>query len=143
MGTMSTRKLLVKKLDKADETRKFVDKGHIDILDFAGLAVMRGTFEPGWQWSKHVKPIAKTDTCEVDHVGLVVSGRMKIHMDDGTEQEIGPGDAFRIPPGHDAWVLGDEACVLMDFNNNPNYAKPSVPAGSTASNVSRPQATKK
>ena len=89
----------------------------------ASGTALKGTFEPGWRWSEHVKPIAETDSCQAAHLGYVLSGRMHIVMDDGTEGEVGPGDAFSIPPGHDAWTVGDEACVLVDFGQVGDYAK--------------------
>jgi hypothetical protein len=93
-------------------------------LIFAPHTVGRGVFEPGWRWSQHVKPIAGTDSCQTAHLGYVVSGRMHIVMDDGGESECGPGDAVHIAPGHDAWIVGDEACVFIDFGQIQNYAKP-------------------
>jgi mannose-6-phosphate isomerase-like protein (cupin superfamily) len=84
---------------------------------------MRGTYEPGWKWSENVKPIAKTDSCEATHLGYIVSGRMKVMMDDGSEAECGPGDVAAISPGHDAEVIGDEACVMVDFGEVSDYAK--------------------
>jgi len=108
---------------QADETRPFVDKGHVEIVKLAGGTVGRGTFEPGWRWSEHVKPIAGTDSCQAPHMGSCVSGRMVVRMDDGTEKEIGPGDVFVIPPGHDAWVVGNEPCVQVDFTGMEIYAK--------------------
>jgi uncharacterized cupin superfamily protein len=115
----------VKNFDSPDETRPFEGNGKAEVLDLAGHAVARGTFEPGWKWSDNVKPIAGTDSCEVSHLGYVLSGKMKIFMDDGSESEIGPGSAFAIPPGHDAEVVGDEACVMVDFGEISQYAKPS------------------
>ena len=82
-----------------------------DIVNLGEVTVGRAVFEPGWRWSENVKPIVGTDSCQVPHVGYVVSGRMVVRMDDGTEHEFGPGDAGTIPPGHDAWIEGDEACV--------------------------------
>jgi quercetin dioxygenase-like cupin family protein len=82
-----------------------------------------GTFEPGWRWSEHVKPIAKTDSCQATHLMYCISGRMHVRMDDGTEQEIGPGDLAAIPSGHDAWIVGDEPCVAVDWGGSANYAK--------------------
>ena len=113
----------VKSFDSPDETRPFEGKGHADVVDLGGHAVARGVFEPGWKWSENLKPIAKTDSCEVSHLGYCVSGRMKIYMDDGSEQEIGPGQAAAIPPGHDAEVVGDEDCVWVDFGEISEYAK--------------------
>ncbi len=89
----------VKSFDAPDETRPFEGKGKADVLVLAGHPVARGVFEPGWKWSNNLKPIAQTDSCEVSHLGYCVSGRMKIYMDDGTEAEVGPGEAAAIPPG--------------------------------------------
>jgi len=106
-----------------DETRPFVDKGKAEMIDLDGTMVGCGTFEPGWRWSEHVKPIAGTDSCQISHIGYIVSGRMKIHMDNQEEFEVGPGDIARIPPGHDAWTLGDEPCKMVDFGEIDTYAK--------------------
>jgi len=84
----------------------------------------RGVFEPGWRWSQHVKPIAGTPSCQAAHTGYVLEGRMAVKMDDGTQVEYGPGDAFHMPPGHDAWIVGDKRCVLIDFTGVAKYAKP-------------------
>jgi mannose-6-phosphate isomerase-like protein (cupin superfamily) len=105
-----------KNIDKADETRTF-DKGRVDLVELGGLTVGRTTFEPGWKWSECVKPVAGTDSCQVHHNGYVVSGSLQIVMDDGTEVRIGPGDVFVCPPGHDAWTLGDEPYVGLDFSS--------------------------
>jgi uncharacterized cupin superfamily protein len=87
--------------------------------------VLEGTFEPGWKWSENVKPIAETDSCEVEHFGYVVSGSMTVHMDDGTEMEVSAGEVIAIPPGHDAEVTGSEPCVMVDFGEAADYAKAS------------------
>jgi quercetin dioxygenase-like cupin family protein len=100
-----------KSLDSPDETREFVDKGKADIVHLGNVSVGKFVLEPGWRWSEHVKPIAGTESCQVHHIGYVLSGRMKVVMDDGTEAEAGAGDAAVIPPGHDAWIVGDEPCV--------------------------------
>jgi Cupin domain len=113
----------VKNFDSPDETRPFEGNGRADVLNMGGKNIGRGVFEPGWRWSENIKPIAKTDSCEVSHLGYCISGRMKIYMDDGSEAEIGPGDAFAIPPGHDAEVVEDEPCVLLDFGEFGDYAK--------------------
>lgn len=113
----------VKTFDKPDETRPFEGKGRADIVTVAGREVAQGHFEPGWRWSTNVKPIAGTDSCGISHLGYCTSGRMRIHMDDGTEQDIGPGMVVAIPPGHDAEVIGDEDCVLLDFGEVAGYAK--------------------
>ena len=115
----------VRNHDKSDETRPFTGKGFVDVVRLAGGTVGRGTFEPGWHWAEHVKPIAGTESCQAAHLAYCVSGRMVVRMDDGTETEIGPGDVVSIPPGHDAWVVGNETCVQVDFSGMENYAKPS------------------
>jgi quercetin dioxygenase-like cupin family protein len=116
--------LEAKSLDTPDETRPFADKGNAAVVNVGGHTILRGTFEPGWKWSEHVKPIAGTASCMASHTGYVLSGRLHVRMDDGTEGEVGPGDAFFCQPGHDAWVVGNEACVLLDFSA-PEYARPS------------------
>ncbi|MGZ6707594.1 MAG: cupin domain-containing protein [Solirubrobacteraceae bacterium] len=83
-----------------------------------------GTFESGWRWSECVKPLAGTDSCQVTHAGYVLSGRMHIEMEDGTVDDCGPGDFVFIAPGHDAWTVGDEACVMLDFGGLQGYAQP-------------------
>jgi Cupin domain len=114
----------VKSFDSPDETRPFEGKGKLDVVEVAGRTVGRSVFEPGWRWSVNVKPIAGTDSCQVTHFGYVVSGRMKVTMDDGADVEIGPGDLASIPAGHDAEVVGDEACVMVDVGDEEGeYAK--------------------
>ena len=115
--------LEVRHTGSPDETRMFAAHGHADVVDLGGHAVLLGTFEPGWRWSEDVKPIAKTDSCQAPHMMYCLSGRMGIRMEDGTEAEIGPGDVATIAPGHDAWVVGDEACVAVDFGGYAQYAK--------------------
>lgn len=111
-------------LDQPEETRPFKDgTGQLELVNLAGGAVGRATFLPGWKWSEHVKPIAKTDSCQGAHLGYYVSGRMKVVMDDGQEMEFGPGDFAMIPPGHDAWIVGDEPCVVIDWQGFADYAK--------------------
>lgn len=114
----------VKSLDRPDERRPFAAKGEAAAVNLGGTTVLRATFEPGWRWSEHVKPLAKTDSCQAAHAAYVLSGRMGIRMDDGTEGEVGPGDAFIAAPGHDAWVIGNENCVAVDFGASAGqYAK--------------------
>ena len=115
--------LEIKNVNSPDETRPFADKGGAGILKVADQPVLYGTFEPGWRWSEHVKPIAKTDICEATHLLYCVSGRMQIEMADGTAGEMGPGDVASIAPGHDAWVVGDEPCVAVDFGGYAQYAQ--------------------
>ncbi|MEV6576917.1 cupin domain-containing protein [Streptomyces sp. NPDC051582] len=114
-----------KNFDQADETRPFADgKGRLDVIQTDRGGVGRAVFEPGWRWSEHIKPLAGTDSCEAAHTGYVVSGRMKVVMDDGASEEFGPGDLMQIEPGHDAWVVGDEQCVAVDWTGFGQYAKP-------------------
>jgi hypothetical protein len=95
----------------------------LDVVNIGGGTVGRGTFEPGWRWSKDVKPIAKTDLCEAPHFMYQLSGRMHVAMSDGSEFESGPGDVSVIPPGHDAWVVGNENVVVIDWGGASEYAK--------------------
>jgi hypothetical protein len=121
MATLTT--CVVKHLAQPDETRRFAGHGKVDVVDLAGHVVGKGEFEPGWRWSNDVKPIAGTESCQASHLGCCMSGRMRVHMDDGSHADIGPGDAFAIPPGHDAEVIGEEACVMLDFGEIADYAK--------------------
>ncbi|GGT59917.1 cupin domain-containing protein [Streptomyces purpureus] len=118
--------LIKRSLNTPDETRPFeAGMGQLELVDMEGASVGRATFQPGWRWSEHVKPIAGTDSCEASHVGYVVSGRIRVRMNDGAEEEFGPGDSMVCPPGHDAWVVGDEPCVALDWQGFVDYAKPS------------------
>jgi quercetin dioxygenase-like cupin family protein len=117
-------KLTRKSLDAPDETRPFEGgTGQLELVNSEEGTVGRATFLPGWKWSEHVKPIAKTDSCEAAHTGYFVSGRMKVVTDDGEEMEYGPGDFAVMAPGHDAWVIGDEPCVVIDWQGFADYAK--------------------
>src|SRR2546423_12916776 len=93
-----------KSLDSPDETTPF-GKGKLDVVHIGGVTIGRSQHEPGWRWSQHVKPMAKTDRCEVQHVGYLVQGQLKVVGRDGSEGEINAGDGFVIPPGHDAWTV--------------------------------------
>lgn len=112
-----------KSFESPDEVREFKAHGKVELVDLASGPVGRGTFEPGWKWSQDVKPLAGTDSCQVAHVGYVVSGRMTVRMDDGSEHEYVAGEAFNMPPGHDAWTVGDEPCVMVDFGGLKGYAQ--------------------
>jgi quercetin dioxygenase-like cupin family protein len=113
-----------KSFDSPDETRLFHGgTGQLEVINAEGGAVGRATFMPGWKWSEHVKPIAKTDSCQAAHTGYFISGRMKVVMEDGEEMEYGPGDFHVIAPGHDAWIVGDEPCVIIDWHGFGDYAK--------------------
>ena len=114
--------LASKNFGTPDDVRAF-PKGRVEVITLGGTTVGRATFEPGWRWSECVKPIAGTDSCEVAHLGYVISGHMHVVMDDGTEGDAAPGDLFDISPGHDAWIVGDGPCVIIDFQGASNYAK--------------------
>ena len=120
--------LIIKKFSNPDERRPFVARGHADILEFEGGTIGMAVFEPGWKWSKDVQPLVGTQSCQVPHFCYYVSGRMAVVMDDGTRGELGPGDVAFISPGHDAWVIGDEPCVMLDFAGMHTYAQPQEPA---------------
>ena len=112
-----------KNLDSSpDETRTF-EKGKVELVNLDNVTIGRAVLEPGWSWEKCVKPIAKTNRCQAPHTQYVVSGRMKVVMDDGTEDEFGPGDAMVMPPGHNAWVIGNEPVIAIDFTGLKDYAK--------------------
>jgi len=116
-------KMVKKRFDTPDETRP-IAKGKVEVVKLEDHQVMRTTFEPGWRWSESVKPIVKTDSCQVHHILYIISGRMAVRMNDGSAAEFGPGDVGVIPPGHDAWTVGDEPCVSLDFGGAAVYAKP-------------------
>ena len=122
-----------KRFDHPDERRNFRGHGFLDVLTFEdGTTVGRGVFEPGWRWSNDVKPIAETDSCEASHTGYCLQGAMTIRMDDGEELHIQAGDTFRIPPGHDAWVEGNEPCVMLDVSGFGEYAMEAKPGKKAA-----------
>jgi hypothetical protein len=108
--------------DKADEVREFPN-GRAEILRVGGSDIGRLVFEPGWRWSKDVKPIAGTDSCDAPHFQYHVAGRLAVLMDDGTEFVAEPGDVTSLPSGHDAWVVGDEPVVVVDWFGASNYAR--------------------
>lgn len=105
-----------------DETRTFA-KGKVELLNIGGGSVGRLVLEPGWRWSQDVKPVAGTEWCEAPHFQYQVSGRLHVVMEDGTEFDLTAGDVSTLPSGHDAWVVGDEPVVLVDWYGASNYAK--------------------
>jgi len=107
-----------------DEVRKF-DKGKVELVKIGGATVGRAIFEPGWRWSTSVKPIVNTKSCEAPHFQYHVSGTLKVVMDDGAEKELRAGDVSLLPSGHDAWVVGNEPVVVVDFQGMVDYAKAS------------------
>ena len=120
--TKLLERVTVKNMEKPDEVRGF-EKGRLELVTIEGRTVGRAVFQPGWKWSAHVKPIAKTKSCEAPHFQYQVSGRMQVVMDDGTEFVSKAGDVMNIPPGHDAWVLGAAPVVVVDFQGFVDYAK--------------------
>ncbi len=102
--------------ESPDESRK-PDKTRVDVVRMGGNTAARVTLQPGWRWSECIKPVVGTESCQVRHVGVVHSGRMHVSHEDGTEGEIGPGEAYVIEPGHDAWVVGDEPMVGFEFES--------------------------
>jgi len=105
-----------------DETRT-PDKTKIELLTIAGGQIGRYTFQPGWRWSECIKPVVHTDSCQVDHIGYLISGTLHLKHDDGTEQDIRPGMVYRIAPGHDAWNAGSEAVVAVEFQGAAHYGQ--------------------
>jgi len=118
-----TERSEVKDFGHADEVREF-PHGRLELIHIGGVVVGRATLEPGWRWSESVQPIAKTDNCEAAHFQYHVSGTIRVRMDDGTEFDCRPGDVSLVPPGHDAWVVGDEPVVMVDFQGMSTYAEP-------------------
>lgn len=116
-------KMQSKNLAKPDELRTF-DKGKVELITLGGVNFGRAILQPGWKWSTCVKPIAKTKSCEAPHLQYHISGRLVVVMDDGSQMEFGPGDVSLIPPGHDAWVAGNEPVVLIDISGMGEFAKP-------------------
>jgi quercetin dioxygenase-like cupin family protein len=114
-------RLEVKRFDDPDETRSF-DNGAFEVVRVGDTTIGRATYEPGWRWSQHVGPVAGTASCQVEHVGMVVSGRAMIAMDDGEQRVVEAGDVFHVPPGHDSWVVGDEPYVSFHFLGAEGYA---------------------
>jgi hypothetical protein len=120
-----------KTVSKPDERRMFA-KGQVDLVALGGVTFGRATLQPGWKWSTCVKPLVNTKSCQAPHLQYHVSGRFHVVMDDGSKQEFGPGDVALIPPGHDAWVVGNVPVVVIDISGMVDYAKPaSNPAGPT------------
>ena len=108
-------------LDSPTETRSF-EKGRFEVYAVGPVTVGRASYEPGWRWSEHVKPVAGTELCQAPHQQYQISGRIHVVMADGTELESGPGDVTTLPPGHDAWVVGDEPAVVVDWHGASVWA---------------------
>jgi len=115
--------VILKRFEHPDETRLF-EKGRFDIVRIGNMTIGRASYEPGWKWSEHVGPIAGTSLCEIEHVGIVISGRAMAAMRDGSKVEMTPGSLFYIPPvAHDSWVVGDEHYVSLHFLGADHYTK--------------------
>ncbi len=108
--------------ESPDETRT-PEKTTVELVNLAGGQIGRYTFQPGWRWSECIKPVVKTDSCQVEHVGYAVSGGLHVEHEDGSSGEVGTGDVYRIAPGHDAWVVGDEPAVFVEFQGAGHYAE--------------------
>ena len=121
-STPTVHKLEAKSHDHPDEVRS-PDKTRVDIVRLEGFTIGRFTFQPGWRWSQCIKPVVKTDSCQVSHVGYAVSGRITVKTNDGAQTTIGPGMSYTIPPGHDAWVEGNEPFVGLEIMSAEQYAK--------------------
>ena len=116
---------------KPNEVREF-PKGKVELITINGVTFGRATFNPGWKWSTHLKPIAGTESCQAPHLGVQLSGTMHIKMDDGTEMDLPPGSVVNIPPGHDGWVVGNDPVVFIDITGMENYAKQSKSSSKAA-----------
>jgi quercetin dioxygenase-like cupin family protein len=114
--------MVIRRFEAADEARRFT-KGRFEVVRVGGVTLGRAVYKPGWKWSEHVGAATGQASCQVEHVGFVVSGRACVRMDDGEEIEMRPGDIFSIPPGHDSWVVGDEPYVSLHLIGADDYAR--------------------
>ena len=117
-----TGKAELKSFGKPDEVRDF-PKGKLELIKIGNATIGRATFQPGWKWSESVQPLIKTKTCEAPHFQYHVSGELMVKMDDGTVLQCKPGDVSLLPLGHDAWVVGTEPVIVVDFQGMIDYAK--------------------
>jgi hypothetical protein len=108
---------IAKKSFESPDERREPNKTEVDVVDLGPVKAARMTLQPGWRWSECIKPVVGTESCQVHHVGTVAAGQLHVRHDDGTELEVGPGDAYIIEPGHDAWVLGSEPFVCYEFDS--------------------------
>ena len=111
--------LMVKNLESPDERRN-PPRGTIEVVNLPGATITRAKFQPGWKWSTDIAPLVGTRSCQAAHTGVILSGRFHVRMDDGREYDFGPGDAHVVSPGHDAWVVGDEPVLALDFASTGN-----------------------
>ena len=119
---MPEKGLVKKSVSSPDETRTF-KYGKFEVLTIGGFKFGRATLQPGWKWSTSIKPIAKTDSCQVHHIGYMISGSLEVTLNDGTKDTFNAGDSFDIPPGHDGKVAGNNPLVYLDFIGAAEYAK--------------------
>ncbi len=112
----------VKNFARPDEVREF-PKGRLELLKIGGATIGRAVFEPGWRWASSIQPIAHTRSCEAPHFQYHVAGVIRVKMDDGSEFDCQPGDVSLLPSGHDAWVVGDEPAIVVDFQGMVDYAR--------------------
>ena len=119
---LTVTKFEAKSHNSPDEVRN-PDKTRVEVVRFDGLTFARFNFEPGWRWSECIKPIVKTDSCQASHVGYAVSGRLTVRMQDGTQKTVGAGESYTIPPGHDAWVEGNERFIGIEVMSAEQFAK--------------------
>jgi hypothetical protein len=117
----TTEKAELKNFGAPDEVREF-PKGRLELIKIGGAMIGRAVFDPGWRWATSVQPIAKTSSCEAPHFQYHVAGVLRIRMDDGAEFDCRPGDVSLLPSGHDAWVIGEEAAIVVDFQGMLDYA---------------------
>jgi hypothetical protein len=121
-GGLDMAGIETKSFDTPDETRT-PPNTRVEVVHLGAETAARFTFQPGWRWSESIKPVAKTDSCQARHVGAIVSGRLRVVHTDGSEGNAGPGDAYVIEPGHDAWVVGEEPVVAFEFESAETYGK--------------------
>ena len=115
---------LVRNFEQPEETTTFPN-GQEHVINVDGTPVGLATFRPGWRWSNDVRPLMGTESCPLLHVGYMLAGQLHVEVNDGTTLDIGPGDTFTIPPGHDAWVAGNEAVLMLDWGGKVReYARP-------------------
>jgi hypothetical protein len=122
MTSHLTEQAETRSFERTTEVREFPG-GRLELVTIGGATIGRGIFEPGWRWSTSVKPIARTNSCEAPHLQYHVSGTLRIRMDDGTEFDCRPGDVSSLPSGHDAWVVGNEPVIVVDFQGMTDYAR--------------------
>ncbi len=122
LAPVQVEKFEIKSHQSPDEVRT-PDKTRVEVVRLDACTLGRFSFQPGWRWSQCIKPVVKTDSCQMSHAGYCVSGRLTVRMSDGTQKTLGPGDSYTIPPGHDAWVEGNEPFVSYEVMSAGEFAK--------------------